>query len=248
LGSDFTKTLFDGINPINKLISIRGVKFKIIGVLKSKGSSFRNNQDLRVLIPLQVARSMYTLPNINYNISIKVSDKKVIKTAEESAVQLFRNIRGLSPLEKNNFGIERSDDLLNRIASIGTTLNIAGFILGIITVFGSSIALLNIMLVSVTERTREIGIRKALGAKRSTIASQFFIEAITISQIGNVFGIIGGIIAAYYVAENYNLTFSIPWKIMILASIISLLVGLIFGLYPAVKAAKQDPIESLRYE
>ncbi|GAA3508141.1 ABC transporter permease [Aquimarina addita] len=248
IGSDFKKNIFKYVDPINKIISVRGVKFKVVGVLESKGATFRNNQDLRVLIPLQVARSIFTLPNIDYKISVKVDDKQYMEGAQDEAISTFRKIRRLNPLEENNFGIERSDDLLNRIASIGSALNISGFILGIITVFGSSIALLNIMLVSVTERTREIGIRKALGAKRKAIALQFFIESITIAQLGNLIGIVGGIVAAFYVTQQYDLTFYIPWKIMILASFVSLLVGLIFGIYPAIKAAKQDPIESLRHE
>ena len=248
LGSDFLKNLFVNDNPINKTISIRGVKFKVIGIVESKGSTFGNNQDLRVLIPIQVARGIFTDPNINYTISVKVDDKEMMEGAQDEAIMTFRNVRGLSPIEENNFGIERSDDLINRIAQITGVLESAAWIISIITILGSSIALMNIMLVSVTERTREIGVRKALGAKRSTIATQFFIETIVIGQFGSVLGIILGILGGFSIAQIFDFVFTIPWAAMLWATIITFLVAVIAGSYPATKAAKLDPIESLRYE
>lgn len=248
LGSDFTKNLFKNENPINQTISIRGVKFKIIGLLESKGSTFGNNQDLKVLIPVQVARGIYTQPNINYNISVKVGDKQMMEAAQDEAIITFRNIRGLSPVEANNFGIERSDDLINRIASITKYLEIAAWIISIITILGSSIALMNIMLVSVTERTREIGVRKALGAKSSTISTQFFMETIVIGQFGSILGIILGVLTGFGFAKAFDFEFTLPWAAIIWATIITFIVAVIAGSYPASKAAKLDPIESLRYE
>ncbi len=248
IGSDFMKSLFKNTDPIGKTISIRGVKFKVIGLLESKGATFRNNQDLRVLIPLQTARSIYTLPNINYGISVKVDDKQFLEGAQDQAIVAFRNIRGLSPVEENNFGLERSDDLINRITSITSYLYYAAWIISIITIFGSSIALMNIMLVSVTERTREIGVRKALGAKKHTISGQFFLETVIIGQFGGILGIILGILVGSLAANLSNFQFSIPWLAMFAAVITSFLTAVVSGLYPAVKAANQDPIESLRYE
>ena len=248
LGSDFEKGIFKGDDPINKTISIRGVKFKVIGVLESKGSTFGNNQDLKVLIPIQVARGIYTQPNINYTISIMVADKDMLDTAQDEAVITFRNIRKLNPIEENNFGMERSDDLINRITSITGYLEAAAWIISIITILGSSIALMNIMLVSVTERTREIGVRKALGAKNKTVATQFFIETIVIGQFGSILGIILGILTGLIFAKIFDFAFTLPWVAMIAAKIITFLVAVIAGSYPASKAAKLDPIESLRYE
>jgi putative ABC transport system permease protein len=248
IGSDFLKSLFVNDNPIGKTISIRGVKFKVVGVLESKGSSFGNNQDLKVLIPIQVARGIFTEPNINYTISIMVKETELLNAAQDEAIVTFRNIRGLSPIEKNDFGIERSDDLINRVASITGYLEVAAWIISIITILGSSIALMNIMLVSVTERTREIGVRKALGAKNATISTQFFIETIVIGQIGSVLGIILGILTGLVFSSFFESEFSLPWIPMIWATIITFVVAIIAGFYPAMKASKLDPIESLRYE
>jgi len=248
IGSDFLKSLFLNDNPIGKTISIRGVKFKVVGVLESKGSTFGNNQDLRILIPIQVARGIFTEPNINYTISIMVKDKELLNAAQDEAIVTFRNIRRLSPIEKDNFGIERSDDLINRITSITGYLEVAAWIISIITILGSSIALMNIMLVSVSERTREIGVRKALGAKNATISTQFFIETIVIGQIGSVLGIILGVLTGFAFSSFFESEFSLPWIPMIWATIITFVVAIIAGFYPAMKASKLDPIESLRYE
>ena len=248
IGPDFLKSIFEYENPLNKTISIRGVKFKIIGILKSKGATFGNNQDLKVLLPIQVARGIFTQPNINYTISIKVVDKAMMQGAQDEALVIFRNIRGLSPIEEKNFGILRSDDLLARASDIGGVLETAAWIISIITILGSSIALMNIMLVSVTERTREIGVRKALGAKNGTISTQFLIETIVIGQFGSVLGIILGILTGVGFAAAFDFEFTLPIVAMTWATIITFVVAVLAGAYPAVKAARLDPIESLRYE
>lgn len=248
LGSDFEKDLFKDTNPIDKVISIRGAKFKVIGVLKEKGSTFGNSQDLRVLIPIQIARSLFNQPNIDYSISVMVDKKEVLEQAIDNATGTMRRIRKLSPVKESNFGISRSDDLINKILSITQYLGISAWVIGIITIFGSSIALMNIMLVSVTERTREIGVRKALGAKRSTIAMQFFIETLVIGQMGGIFGIILGISAGYGIASLLEFDFVTPWAAIFSAFVTTFVVAVVSGSYPALKASKLDPIEALRYE
>lgn len=248
IGSDLAKALFPDVNPLNKSISIRGSKFKVVGVLESKGSTFGNNQDLIAIIPYQKARAIFTNPFVNYRISVRVDQSEMMEGAQDDAIMTFRNIRALSPVEDNNFGIVRSDDLLQRVGSITSYLYVAAWIISIITIFGSTIALMNIMLVSVTERTREIGVRKALGAKRKTIAFQFFIETVIVGQFGAALGICLGILIGWGIAKGFDLSFSIPWVAMIWASSIAFIVAVISGVYPSTKAAKLDPIESLRYE
>lgn len=248
IGSDLKKALLDDVNPINKTISVRGAKFKVIGVLKTKGAVFGNNQDLRVIMPIQKARTIFTNSNINYSLSIMVDKKDMLDGAMDDAVLTFRNIRGLSPVEDNNFGLERSDDLINRIGSITQYLYMAAWVISIITIFGSSIALMNILFVSVTERTREIGVRKALGAKRKTIAFQFFMEAIIIGQLGGILGIILGVLIGMLASAIFKFHFAVPWLATFSAFTIAFLTAIFSGLFPAVKAAKLDPIESLRYE
>lgn len=249
VGSDFvTKGLLKDINPIDKIISIRGAKFKVIGVLKEKGSTFGNSQDLRVMIPIQVARSLFSVPNINYSLSTMVSKQEMLDESIENAIITMRKIRKLNPVEENNFGISRSDDLINRIGELTGFLSWSAWIMGIITILGSSIALMNIMVVSVTERTREIGVRKALGAKKSTIAFQFFIETLTIGQMGGFFGIILGILIGFIICLAAGWDFVIPWGAIMAALVTSFIVALVSGLYPAIKASKLDPIEALRYE
>ncbi|MEY2738523.1 MAG: hypothetical protein RL259_432 [Bacteroidota bacterium] len=248
LGSDFEKGLFANLNPIDKIISIRGAKFKVIGVLKEKGSTFGNSQDLRVLIPTQVARSLFSAPNINYDLDVMVNNEALLNEAVDDAMITMRRVRKLSPVEKDNFGIERSDDLRRTLMEEVAFLSVIAWVIGLLTVFGSTIALTNIMLVSVTERTREIGVRKSLGAKRSTIGWQFLTETFVISQLGGLLGLILGIGTGYLISSLLKFEFSTPWLAIIATIVTTIVVTIISGLVPALKAAKLDPVEALRYE
>ncbi|MEC4049339.1 ABC transporter permease [Flavobacterium sp. SUN046] len=249
LGSDFVKKgLLKDVNPIDKIVSVRGAKFRVIGVLKEKGSTFGNSQDLRMLIPIQVARSLFSAPSINYTVSSMVDKKEMLDEAIDQATVTMRKVRKLNPVEENNFGISRSDDLVNRIAEMTGVLSLSAWVIGIITILGSSIALMNIMVVSVTDRTREIGVRKSLGAKKSTIAWQFFVETLIISQFGGLLGVLLGILIGFGISSGLDFAFVVPWKAISAAFVTSFIVAIVSGLYPALKASKLDPIEALRYE
>lgn len=248
LGADFAKGLFKNVNPIDQIISIRGAKFKVIGLLKEKGSTFGQNEDLRVFIPLPIARSLFSAPLINYEIRVSLMQGAHLEQAIDEATLTLRAIRNLSPGQTDNFGIERSDELIRSLMSQITTLNVAAWLIGMITILGSSIALMNIMLVSVTERTKEIGIRKALGARRKVIALQFFTETLIVSNLGGLVGTLIGIGSAYAFSILMHFSFSIPWSAIIAAFIVTTLVAVVSGLYPALKASKLDPLEALRHE
>ena len=249
VGSDFvTKGLLKDVNPIDKIISVRGARFRVIGVLKGMGSTFGNRQDMRMIIPVQVARSLFTAPNIDYEIKVKTNNQDMLDPAVDEAILTMRRVRKLNPITDSNFGIERSDELMRTLLEEIATLGYAAWIIGTITVFGSSIALMNIMLVSVTERTREIGVRKSLGAKKSTIALQFFTETLIISVFGGIVGVFLGLLTGYAVSLLMDAAFPMPWMAMFAALGTVVIVTLVSGSYPAVKAAALDPVEALRYE
>ncbi|MEC4113123.1 ABC transporter permease [Myroides pelagicus] len=248
IGADFAKKMFKDISPIHQVISIRGYKFKVIGLLKEQGSTFGNNEDQRIFIPVQVARTIFNAANINYTLKISTEQEGQLSNASDQAIQTFRSIRNLTPSQKTNFGIERSDDMIRSMMTQVEMLNLAAWLIGLITILSSSIALMNIMLVSVTERTREIGVRKSLGAKKRTIAQQFFTETVIIGQLGGLLGTLLGLSTAYGLSSLMDFSFSIPWNAIIAAFITTFIVAVISGLYPAIKASKLDPVEALRYE
>ncbi|UYW01443.1 ABC transporter permease [Flavobacterium agricola] len=248
IGSDLEKALFKEGSGLNKTISVRGNKFKVIGVLKPIGSTFGNNEDNRMLIPIHNARSIFSSPNTNYQIDVLMPDKNLIDEAIDQATLTMRNVRNLTPTNETNFGIERSDSTLRSLTSNLNALEGGAWVISIITIMGSSIALMNIMLVSVTERTREIGIRKSLGANSRTIAMQFFTETLVISFMGGILGICNGVLIGFLVAKGLDFDFNIPWNAISWAVIISGVVAILSGLIPAIKASKLDPVEALRYE
>ncbi|WP_294823660.1 ABC transporter permease [uncultured Flavobacterium sp.] len=249
VGSDFEKGLLKDVNPIDKTISVRGARFKIIGVLKEKGSTFGSRQDLRLIIPIQIARSLFTAPHIDYEIKVAIGNSDMLSSSVDEAELTMRRVRRLNPVQEDDFGIERSDELLRQMLEELDFLEISAWVIGIITIFGSSIALMNIMLVSVTERTREIGVRKSLGATKMTIAMQFLTETLIISLLGGVIGIILGLlVGGVGVSLLVKISFPMPWEAITWALVTIIIVTLASGLAPAVKAAGLDPVEALRYE
>ena len=248
LGFTTAKKLFGNNYTIeDKMVRIDDVKFKVIGVLDEKGSSFITTDNL-VLIPLIKARQLYPQDNPSYVISILGNDPENMAPVEEDAILLMRNVRKLHPGVVNNFELLKSDSISGMFVEKMSYATSAGFIIGIITLIGAAIGLMNIMLVSVTERTKEIGTLKAIGASAKNIRFQFIFEAIVICQLGGILGIILGIIAGNAVSLSVGGAFIIPWMWMLVGITFCLIVGLISGIYPAFKASNLDPIEALRYE
>ena len=206
MGSDLVKILFDKKpeKALNQIIRIGNVRYKVIGTLETKGSSMSASQDMRVFIPLFNAKRYYGYANRNYDIMAAVQDPTRIDESIASATGRMRNIRKLKAIEENDFEITKSDGLIESLKEMTTELRIGTIAIALMTLFGAAIGLMNIMLVSVTERTREIGIRKALGATRFNIMFQFLIEAIVITILGGIVGIILGIIIGSHPCDGYR--------------------------------------------
>ncbi len=252
VGFEIAEKFFKNGNVINQQIYFLNDRYTIVGLLEKKGSLTGGNDDRTLLIPLEVARSLDTKGSFAYQIttSVPTAHKDVDELMAEGTA-VMRLVRGDKVYEENSFEVERADALLKEFNEVTGYMRIGGFGISFITLLGASIALMNIMLVSVTERTREIGIRKALGASPAKIRFQFLIEAVVICAIGGLAGVILGISAGNLVSvfmSGGEGSFVVPWNWISMGLIVCIVVGLISGYYPAYKASKMDPIESLRYE
>ncbi|MEA2042391.1 MAG: ABC transporter permease [Bacteroidota bacterium] len=248
LGSEIKHELFEEKDPLGEIIRISGKHYKVIGYTESKGSSMGFSDDRLVMIPLTNARQYYSMTNRSFKISVVPNLDVEIQAATGEAEGVFRQIRKLDIKDETDFAIIRSDNLANLlIDNIGYVTFAAG-IIGFITLFGAAIGLMNMMLVSVSERTKEIGLRKTLGAGSGVIRKQFLIESVFIGQIGGVLGIIMGLFIGNIVSFAIGSNFVVPWFEIIFAVILCFVVGVLSGLLPAIKASKLDPIIALRYE
>ena len=251
IGSDVVKKLFPGFSVQNipgKHVSVRNIQFLIVGVLKEKGSSMTFSGDKMIVVPLQTLRKYFGSQTNSFNLSVKVNDALSINPAMSEAEGVFRRVRKIKVNEASDFEMEKSDGLITLIVDNTATLQMAAVFIGLITLLGAAIGLMNIMLVSVTERTREIGISKSLGATRKIILVQFLVEAVVICQIGGLVGILFGILAGNWVTFMVGGAFVVPWGWIALGFTLCFVVGILSGIYPALKASKLDPIEALRYE
>lgn len=250
LGTEVVKTLFNETeSPLNKDIRIYGNKYRVIGVLEEKGGfGGDTGEDRNIIIPLVNAKRFNRNGNMRFSITTTIDNPKDVDFAMGEATGLMRQIRGDGIGQEESFEVERSDSVNEALDSITSGLRAGGFGIGAVTLLGAAIGLMNIMMVSVTERTREIGVRKALGATPSRILQQFLIEAIVICQLGGITGAIMGIIVGNILAQVLGGAFIIPWLWIIVGLSVCVVVGIVSGYIPAKKASKLDPIEALRFE
>ncbi len=248
IADEVKNDLFENTSAIDKTISINNIKFRVVGVLEKKGSSMGFGGDRNVLIPMASGRQYFAFPNMNYTVTILTNGPEHLTPAINEAQGLFRTIRNDKLGREDSFAINRSDSLASVLIDNLEMVTLFATFIAFITLLGASIGLMNIMLVTVTERTREIGTRKAIGAKASSIRGQFLTEAILICQIGGVVGIAFGIGIGNLVSLFVGSTFIVPWLWIGLGIVVCFITGVVAGYYPAQKAASLDPIASLRYE
>lgn len=248
LGKDVVTKVFEPYDTVvGKTVSIGNKKYKVIGILASKGAS-QMSSDNQAMIPLQNARYSFPEDDRSYALSIMVNKPEELNLAIDEATGVLRGIRKLRLNDENDFDIGKSERLADQILGQLKYVRIATIVIGILTLIGAGIGLMNIMLVSVNERTREIGISKALGATKRVIRIQFLTEAIVICQIGGLLGIVLGVLLGNLMGLLLQTGFIFPGLWVTAGIGFTFIVGLTAGLYPAYKAADLDPVEALRYE
>jgi putative ABC transport system permease protein len=249
IGNDIAVLLFPSTNPLGKDIVIGKQKFTVIGILETKGAILGQSQDNIVIIPLSQFLKYYSERwEESLTVNVKTSSKESFEKTRDEAIGLMRGIRDVQPWEMNSFELETNESLADQFESITGFLSIFGFGSGIIALIAAGIGIMNIMLVTIKERTREIGIRKAIGARKTWIMIQFITETVTLSQIGGFIGIGMGLALASIFSNLLGLSISIPIDWIFYSILICTFLGVTFGAYPAWKAANLDPIEALRYE
>lgn len=249
LGSNVATKLF-GDKPekcIDKVIRVGSLPYRVIGLLKSKGSSAMMRQDDMILTSYTNVRR-FENANPSYLVGVMVSNVKELDVASDEATSVFRAVRKLEPVEEINFVIERSDKFAEMFIGFLSSITGSAGAIGLITLIGAAIGLMNIMLVAVNERTKEVGLIKAIGGKSKNVRQQFLFESMIISLLGALFGIILGVLVGNLFSIVLKTGFVVPWMWVLIGIVICSVVGLAAGIYPAMKAARLNPIVALRYE
>ena len=247
IGADVEEALFDQQSPLGKIVRVEGRPYTVIGITEAKGNVFGQTLDRFVMMPYTNLAGIYGKDR-NIAVQLRAGSIENVAATIDELTGILRAIRKVDPIDENNFEITTNESLGNAFDSFTGVLYTIGFVIGGIVLLGAGIGVMNIMLVSVNERTREIGVRKAVGATRKAIVSQFLMESIAICQIGGLIGIILGAGLGNAAAIWLESSVVIPWSSAIGGVIGMTIIGVLFGVYPAFKAARLDPIESLRYE
>ncbi len=248
LGNYVVEKIFYNIDPIGKEVRVDGQPYTVIGTLKKKPDIFGETQDNYIVIPITTYQSVYGRYHSDVDITVMASSKENYEATIERAIGYMRTIRKIPPGRENDFEIFSNESVINQINDITGGVKIGAMVVSIIALIAAGVGIMNIMLVSVTERTREIGIRKAVGARKKNILLQFLIEAVVLCLIGGVIGILLGIGVGNFAGSYLTKTTVIPYDWVAIGLTLCVIVGVIFGTYPAYKAANLDPIEALRYE
>lgn len=249
LGDNVARTLFEAQDdPVSQTVHISGRSYIVIGVTAPVGNNAGGSMDDNILVPYTNALANLASSTPDFTIGILPEPSVSSETAATEAEMTFRAVRRLAPFDDADFRITRSEAVIEELNSTMRTLTIAAIVIGLVTLTGATVGLMNIMLVSVRERTREIGTRKALGAASKRIRAQFLMESVIIGQTGGLIGIAAGILIGNIIAAVMQASFIIPWLWMLLAIALCMAVGILSGYLPAKRAAALDPIECLRYE
>jgi putative ABC transport system permease protein len=248
LGTDLVKKLFPRINPLGQEVKVDGMRLTVIGVFIAQGSMFGQSRDNFVAMPLSSFQAKYGKTSRSVNITVMAYSPVTYNSTIDAAIGYMRTIRKVGPGEENDFDIFSNESLIGQVGQITQYVRLGAIVVAFIALLAAGIGIMNIMLVSVTERTREIGIRKAIGAKKRNILFQFIIEAVTLCQFGGIIGIILGLGAGNLAGKFLNAAPALPLDWVLTGIGLCILVGVGFGTYPAYKAANLDPIEALRYE